>query len=370
MGCCSSSNSVAHSSSPTRAPGDANDNSPPHMVMQNTERVNPQSLQQHHNINQGQNMQIHNDTFKKDDITISGSFANNQSIMKEVMRLEQYDEDNEEQPKNPQQPNYNQETYDINRGHEIKSNEHSEDIAIPSNQQSFAEFSMNTINVQNDNDNNYESPSFDRHHHQQYNDNNMSPDSYHPFGIRMQNQQQNLENMQYQYNTHEIQQEPEERSIVEDLQALYAENLKQQGFDADKFRNANLSKNDTMNGKQGMSDRRGSNDMSSFASSQLSSKSEEINTRKVIQNYGNNYSDEMLEEQRIESDIDMHNDDYDDGYNEYDDLMYKELSRPASMMYGMKDNDIQEASIQESVKQGDNGQVSNIMDDEDEELMD
>ena len=307
---------------------------------------------------------INHNVPKTNKISVSGSLVNNQSIMKEVMRLEHFDLDHVEQK-------YNQQLFDDdgddddNNLMEIKSNENSEDIAMPSKQQSFAELSMNTIKDEN-NGNNHQSPSFDKHDDHRYN-NRMSPDSYdsdtyHPFGVMMQNQQ-NSQNVEDEYVEKEAAET--EESMVEDLEALYAENLKQHGFDADKFRNANLFNNELMNGKKGFNEKGGgSNDISSFASSQLSSKSEEIiNTRKLNQNY-----DQIVEEhdfQIDDDDDDIHSDDY----NEYDDLMYKELSRPNSM-YENTNNVMIEPSIQESVKQGHGQQVSNIMDDEDEELMD
>lgn len=274
MGCCSSQKKMAHSKSPTKDEeqigsnnNDISSQKSSNKVVQNTERVNPQKLQQHHN-NQADIQQLirTNSISNEDDIPISGSFANNESIMKEVMRLEQFDIESDKD----------------NNTHitDVRSNEH-----------------------EHSNDSKQESLYFDKDDHI---DDDIDDDDIndHPFGITMQNQQK-LQNEQYGERNHDF----------KDLEAFYAENLKQSGFDADKFRNANLFKNDSM-----------------IDDDRLSSQSEDLN-------------------------------------NEYDDLMYKELSR-ATSMYEEKDNDIPEPSIQESVQKGHGRQLSNIMDDEDEELMD
>ena len=344
MGCCSSSNTVAHSQSPTHGPI-PNKN---HTLSQN---LTTAQLQQHHEIND------------KNEIPISQSFINNGSIVKEVMRLEQN--------------NHNHNNHSNNLI-ETKSNENSEDLEVITNNinhnnnnnddddGSFAEFpNVNIKKIKRD----FQTSSFDEdndiYNHNDddiYNEYNQD----HPFGL-IQTENIETENIikdvdkKKEKDDEEEEEEQDsqesEQDIMENLQEFYAENLKQHGFDADKFRNANVSidksslqNNNNSNNK--INKRTASADLSSFASSQLSSKSDVVD----INNHNKDKNNE---------------DEYDD------DLMFKELSRPNSMypQYDDENNDNMneidnnEQSIQRCVYQVKN-QVTGVMDDEDEELMD
>ena len=303
MGCCSSKKSnVTNSVSPAKAP-EPNNEKNPNADITMSERVNPDQLQQHHDINQ----QTDEDD---EDISPPHSFANNRSIYREMMRLEECE-------LNDHQINDRQHIM------EIKSNENSEDAQIGDNDQSFAEF------------NDPKSPSNNQKH--------GGSIPYHPFGLIQTDKTENVK-------------KPKKE---EDPEALYAENLKQHGFDPEKFRMANSSihKSQLDNGQSNGSD----DVISSFVSSQLSSTSEIVSKRK-----------ERKKEKYQNIDIDAFlAEDQDD-----DDLLLQELSRPNSKRYdsvNMREEDDEPSSYIEGIKESVRGmQMDSIMnlDDEDENLMD
>jgi len=282
------------------------------------------------------------------------AFANNQSIANEVMRLEEFQtasDPGDDDAISPQKS-------DIKLGRrnrmEIKTNENSEE----------------RDNAATKRDNRLQatlSPSYER-------------DRYHP--NKQQNRAQVSEAVDFAiahpFGLVETQQPPKHDVVDEllaaekvDVQALYAENLK--GFDADKFRTANVAsqqiarksaKNHSLSAVRGKSP---DDEFSSFTSSEMSSKSMSSKLEPINSARG--------------SAKDKHNeiiefDDTDDEEEDDHDLLMQELSRPHSSNYKgydeVKANEETTMSHLESF-QGAGKEESNlkhIMDDEDEELMD
>jgi len=359
MGCCSSSRGASNDQSDVTAPEK-------NLFSPNADSVDPVALHQHQTISMSQD-----DESSDSSMQISRSFAQNKSIAREMMRLEEMEMDkniddllgNVDETQNPV---------------ELKSNENSEDIRNSHDEPATQSVTINEA---------FGTPS--PHHHQkgEY-DHREQADSYTPFGlIQSQNsespyahnqkvREQNSDRIFEEEATKQTKKGEKIKDLAMDLEALYAENLKQHGFDADKFRNANVATNsnhqeldhDRFGDKNG-----GSSDMSSFASSELSSKSGTLRSlRSSVAGTGsrNLNIDEFIVEEEEE-----------------DDFMLQELSRADPKRFdhddvqnmSMMERDIMPQreedmgyieSIQHSVREGRSGSVHNIMDDDDEELMD
>ena len=355
MGCCSSSRGVSNTQSPAAAP-EKHAIPEKHALSPNAEQPNPGALHQHHHMNASPG-----DESSDSSMQISRSFAQNKSIAREMMRLEEMElgkgiedllQDVDQDQHRP----------------ELKSNENSEDI-----RNSFGEAATRSVTVDDGKD-------FSRS--PEYQKGEFVPrdhaDSYTPFGL-IQTQKTEVQQTQNQEDREQdinrlfeeeptIQTQGEKiKDLAMDLEALYAENLKEHGFDPDKFRNAN---NSVMTDPDRVDPRNpirkgGSSDMSSFASSELSSKSGTLRSLKSsVTGTGSrnlNVNEFIVEEE------------------DEDDFMLQELSRGGSYVIdvGKMERDEREErsdsvgyieSIQQSVKEG--GSMHNIMDDDDEELMD
>eukprot|EP01083_Nonionella_stella_P288690 982373_1 len=201
------------------------------------EKVNTQQLKQlkqHHDINQGQYESSSSSSSSEEEDELPKSFANNKSIVNEVMRLEQPNTENK-------------------CNIETKSDENSDDNELISNNnnESFAEFPSHTTNSIDTNCSN----------DIEINNNIQVEDSYHPFGfIIAKTENEIIEKCEKRDSNGEFRE-----TVMVNLEELYAENLKQHGFDANKFRMAN--------GFDASVEEQFNNNLSSFGSSTLSSKS-------------------------------------------------------------------------------------------------
>eukprot|EP00484_Ammonia_sp_Unknown_P021698 CAMPEP_0197023818 /NCGR_PEP_ID=MMETSP1384-20130603/4456_1 /TAXON_ID=29189 /ORGANISM="Ammonia sp." /LENGTH=389 /DNA_ID=CAMNT_0042452095 /DNA_START=43 /DNA_END=1212 /DNA_ORIENTATION=- len=381
MGCCSSNRSTQ-----THSPGTTTDLNK--LESQSTTASAAQHrLAQHQDIITHEEFEEDEEEEEDDDIPISGAFARNKSIQNEIMRLHGFgnEESNEQHS-------------------EIKSNENSEDFETISNEaernHSFAEFHADTVQIIDASDNNNNT----HHKHLRESPSNDEQDPSHPFGLiqsdKVQNNDNAINNLSDTENDKDNDSDTLSQSeMIGDLEALYEENLKQHGFDADKFRSANLkatqqsSMNEPVGKEKGQ--RSVSVDLSSFASSQLSSSQQSkmsAEEKEKPQPYlGHDSIDEYQTDKLSE--------------NDDDDLMMQELrmsqKRPTSIsrrntfersMVDTSDEEDSNVDAQEAIDENEANyvdydeeigyienfkdsvienkrEIGNIMDDEDEELM-
>jgi len=351
MGCCSTSPAATNTQSPVTAP-EKNVRSP------HSENGNPSALRQHM-MNAS-----HDDESSDSSMQISRSFARNSSIAQEMMRLQ------EMELRNDIDDLLQNDMVDQNRT-DFKSNENSEDI-----RNSFGEAASRSVTV--DGDVQKSPPKYvSKMGEQTLRD---QVDSYTPFGL-IQTQKPEVEHTKKHGDREQdidrlfkeeptIQTKGEKiQDLATDLEALYAENLKQHGFDADKFRNANISaKSDLEQLAHNRSTKKsGSSDMSSFASSDLSSKSgtlPSIKSSMAGTGSRNLTANEFILDEEDDDDFMLQELSRgggtkrpDVGRNEHDERRYERDERVGYI-----------ESIQQSMKDG--GSINNIMDDDDEELMD
>jgi len=352
MGCCSSSRGASSNDQSDVTAPEKNVFSP------NADSVDPAALRQHQTISMSQE-----DESSDSSLPISRSFAQNKSIAREMMRLEEMElekniDDLLENVDEAQDPV------------ELKSNENSEDI-----RNSLDEPATQSVTV-----NEAYTPSPHHHRKGEYGHRDQA-DSYTPFGLiqsqktgsphtnNQEEREQDINRLFEEEPTIQTKKGEKIKDLAMDLEALYAENLKQHGFDADKFRNANVSTNSNQKelDHNGFRDKNGgSSDMSSFASSELSSNSKSRTLGSIRSSVAGTGSRNLNIDEFI---VEEH---------EEDDFMLQELSRADPKRY---DHDMQRMereeedmgyieSIQHSVRGGGSGSVHNIMDDDDEELMD
>jgi len=340
MGCCSSSRAVTNTQSPVCGPDER-------AMSPDSGQINPGVSQLHQPTNAG-----HDDDSSDSSMPVSRSFAHNKSIAKEMLRLEEMeiggnDIDEVLQKGNEQNPT------------DFKSNENSEDIP-----DSFGEAATRSVTVDD-----AKSPDYQKQKGEH------AADSYTPFGLIEPRKTEVEHPRNQEVHEKDIKQPLEEEAptppkgekvedLAKDLEALYAENLKQHGFDANKFRTANISgtKEGDHRDHSIAAGKSESTDLSSFASSELSSKSGTL--RSIKSSVTGAGSRNLNVEEFIAEEDD-------------DDFILQELSRSAVHVFDANKmegtNDRVESvgyieSFQQSVRDG--GSMHNIMDDDDEELMD
>lgn len=358
MGCCSSARSANNNQKedPVTAP-EKNVRSP------NADKTDPMALHHHHHMNASQD-----DESSDSSMQISRSFAQNKSIAREMMRLEEMElgKDIDDLLQNVDEDHHRT---------DFKSNENSEDI-----RNSFGEAATRSVTVE---DAYSQSPDLEKGEYVQHH-----ADSYTPFGL-IQTQKSESPHAQSPEDREEdinrlFEEEPtiqtkgeKIKDLAMDLEELYAENFKQNGFDPDKFRNANnsgMSIRDDQNPRESIRKSGGSSDMSSFASSELSSKTSKSSKSRSLGSLKSSVAGTGSRN--------LHIDEFIVEEAEEDDFMLQELSRGASSNqfnitkiereevrgYDRDDSIGYIESIQHSVMGG--GSMHNLMDDDDEELMD